>query len=400
MYRSPADRLKELSHLFKRKYHKEHWALRDISLEVKKGETVGVIGRNGSGKSTLLQVICGTLVPTEGEVQVNGRVSALLELGAGFSPEFTGRENVYMNGAILGLTYEEIDARFDDIAAFADIGDFIDQPVRTYSSGMYVRLAFAVAINVDPDILIVDEALAVGDMHFQTKCLRKFENFQEKGITIILVSNDMNSIKKNCHEVMLFDEGKIIDKGDPKEIVDVYNALIFEKIAADIKGEKTFSSKEIASQRVNRMSQRYGTGEAKIIDVTLLNSEGVHVGALSSGEEGIFRIKVCSNTPVKDIVIGITIRNRMGLDIYGVNTLWKKKIIEQINPNDVLVVDFRQRMTLIGGTYTINVAINENRVEGLTRLDWISDVISFDIIQDEEFLGFCNLDSDISVQFI
>src|SRR5439155_24116074 len=215
IYDRPPDRLKQsvlpkLQRLIRkppRQYYREFWALKDVSFEVKKGESVGIIGRNGSGKSTLLQLICGTLSPTSGSVETNGRVAALLELGAGFNPEFTGRENVYMNGAVLGLSQEEIDARFDDIAAFADIGDFIDQPVKTYSSGMYVRLAFAVSINVDPKILVVDEALAVGDELFQRKCYSRIENIKDSGATILLVTHSATPVAQMCAQALLLDRG-------------------------------------------------------------------------------------------------------------------------------------------------------------------------------------------------
>ena len=214
LYDSHADRVKETFHPFRKKYYRTFNALTDVSFEVTRGETLGIIGRNGSGKSTLLQIICGTLQPTSGSIEVIGRVSALLELGAGFNPEFTGRQNLYINGAILGLKHEEIELRFDDIAAFAGIGDFIDQPVKTYSSGMYVRLAFAIAISVDPDILVVDEALAVGDIYYQHKCMHRMKELMQKGTTIVFVSHDMGSIKSLCKRAILLDNGLISKKGE------------------------------------------------------------------------------------------------------------------------------------------------------------------------------------------
>jgi len=225
MYLSPAKRLVDILCPFGRKNRPELWALKDVSFTVKHGETVGVIGRNGSGKSTLLQVLCGILRPTAGEVAVNGRVSALLELGAGFHPEFSGRENVYMNGAIMGLSRKEVDFRFQEIADFAEIGSFIEQPVRTYSSGMFVRLAFACAVNIAPDILIVDEALAVGDAHFQQKCKRKIMEFRENGGSMLLVSHDMESVKALCDSAILLDKGAVVESGDPARVVDRYQAI-------------------------------------------------------------------------------------------------------------------------------------------------------------------------------
>ena len=225
MYTSPAKRLTEILFPFGRKNGREVWALKDISFTVTRGQTVGIIGRNGSGKSTLLQILCGILRPTTGEVAVNGRISALLELGAGFHPEFTGKDNVYMNGALMGLSHKEMDMHFQQIADFAEIGDFIEQPVRTYSSGMFVRLAFACAVNIVPDILIVDEALGVGDAYFQQKCERKIREFRENGGSMLLVSHQMASVKALCDSAILLDKGVIIESGDPAQVVDRYQAI-------------------------------------------------------------------------------------------------------------------------------------------------------------------------------
>ena len=226
LYDKPVDRLKESLGLTKQKKYREHYALRDVSFQVKRGETVGIIGTNGSGKSTILKIITGVLNPTQGEVQVNGRISALLELGAGFNMEYSGLENVYLNGTMIGFTREEIDKKLDDILAFADIGDFIHQPVKTYSSGMFVRLAFAVAINIEPEILIVDEALSVGDVFFQAKCYKKFEDFKKMGKTILFVSHDLGSISKYCDRVVLLDKGVKRQEGNPKEIVNLYKKVL------------------------------------------------------------------------------------------------------------------------------------------------------------------------------
>lgn len=227
LFNSPEERFKEALHPFKKKYHKEFWALKDVNFDVPKGATVGIIGRNGSGKSTLLQIICGVLKPTSGEVIVNGRVSALLELGAGFNPDLTGRQNVILNGIVQGFSKEEMDARIPQIQEFADIGEFFDQPVKIYSSGMFVRLAFAAAINVDPDILIVDEALAVGDAKFQHKCYNKFLEFQKKGKTILFVSHSTDAIVRHCNHAVLLDGGKVVERGEPKTVVNCYLDLLF-----------------------------------------------------------------------------------------------------------------------------------------------------------------------------
>ncbi|MBR3103344.1 MAG: ABC transporter ATP-binding protein, partial [Lachnospiraceae bacterium] len=225
LYDRNRDRLREALHLTRTPRHKEHHALYDVSFEIKTGETVGIIGTNGSGKSTILKIITGVLNATSGEVNVNGRISALLELGAGFNPEYTGLENIYLNGTMIGFSEEEIDAKLDDILAFADIGDFVHQPVKTYSSGMFVRLAFALAINIEPEILIVDEALSVGDVFFQSKCYHKFEEFKEQGKTILFVSHDMSSIAKYCDRVILLEKGKKLGEGAPKKMLDIYKQV-------------------------------------------------------------------------------------------------------------------------------------------------------------------------------
>ena len=232
IYDKPHQRLLQMIHRGHRQYYREFWALKDVSFTVKRGETLGIIGRNGSGKSTLLQLICGTLTPTSGTIKTNGRIAALLELGAGFNPEFTGRENVYMNASILGLSHEEIDARFDDIATFADIGDFIEQPVKSYSSGMYVRLAFAVIAHVDADILVIDEALAVGDAFFTQKCMRFLRNFMETG-TVLFVSHDTGAVINLCDHAILLEKGAIKQQGSPKEVAQLYLANLYEAQQGD-----------------------------------------------------------------------------------------------------------------------------------------------------------------------
>ena len=227
LYNRPSDRLREA--LGMRVKVQEHYALNDVNFEVRRGETVGIIGTNGSGKSTVLKIITGVVSPTKGQVTVDGRISALLELGAGFNMEYSGLENVYLNGTMIGFTKEEIDSKLEDILTFADIGDFIYQPVKSYSSGMFVRLAFAVAINIDPDILIVDEALSVGDVFFQAKCYRKFEDFKRQGKTIVFVSHDLNSISRYCDRVILLNKGNILDEGEPKKIVDLYKQILVQR---------------------------------------------------------------------------------------------------------------------------------------------------------------------------
>ena len=282
LYDRASDRFREALGLTKTVRHRDHYALRDVSFQVKKGETVGIIGTNGSGKSTILKIITGVLTPTEGEVQIQGRISALLELGAGFNMDYTGIENVYLNGMMIGFTKEEIDERLQDILDFADIGDFVYQPVRTYSSGMFVRLAFAVAINIDPEILIVDEALSVGDVFFQTKCYKKFEDFKALGKTIVFVSHDLSSVSKYCDRVVLLNQGVKLAEGRPKEMVSMYKRVLVGQLnsqgpgkEADPEGETGEKDKKPVRWR-DRMNcnpnvDEYGSGKAEIIDFAILD---------------------------------------------------------------------------------------------------------------------------------
>ena len=262
LYDKPSDRFKEAMGLTKKKLYREHYALRDVSFHVRRGESIGIIGTNGSGKSTMLKIITGVLNPTEGQVNVNGRISALLELGAGFNGEYSGIENVYLNGTMNGFSREEIDARMDDILRFADIGEFVNQPVKTYSSGMFVRLAFAVAINIEPEILIVDEALSVGDVFFQAKCFRKFEEFREMGKTLLMVSHDLSSISKYSDKVILLNQGTMVDEGEPKYIVDLYKRFLVhqEGNPEEEKKQKEEAQKEMLAQYDPFGTQQQGDG--------------------------------------------------------------------------------------------------------------------------------------------
>ena len=301
LYDKPIDRLKESLGLTKKKKYREHYALRDVSFEVRRGETVGIIGTNGSGKSTVLKIITGVLTPTAGEVKVNGRISALLELGAGFNMEYSGLENVYLNGTMIGFSKEEIDAKLDDILSFADIGDFIYQPVKTYSSGMFVRLAFAVAINIDPEILIVDEALSVGDVFFQAKCYRKFEEFKKQGKTILFVSHDLSSISKYCDRVVLLNQGVKRAEGTAKEMVDLYKKLL---VGLDGEEEEIQTEEEVTE--TGRMTDQtwdrpfalnpqvldYGNKDGEIVDFTICDENGLPTNTIEKGTEFTIRMRI------------------------------------------------------------------------------------------------------------
>ena len=351
IYKTPRDRLKQfvlprLRRMVKRpprRYHEEFWALKDISFEIMRGETVGIIGRNGAGKSTLLQIICGTLTPSSGTVEINGRVAALLELGSGFNPDFTGRENVYMNAALLGLDKHEIDARFGDIAAFADIGNFIEQPLKTYSSGMYVRLAFAVIAHVDAEILVIDEALAVGDAFFVQKCMRFLRRFMESG-TIVFVSHDIGAVTNLCRTALWLEKGRLMDKGLPKDIVAKYLAACYEASqgkSADIKGitqappdhkkeppldmrlkfiNTTPYRNDIELFAFNPNSPQFGKGNAVVTQVQMLDQNGRVLSWVVGGETVTMVIQCKANEDLHGPIVGFQVKDRLGQIIFADNT--------------------------------------------------------------------------------
>ncbi|MBR5406151.1 MAG: ABC transporter ATP-binding protein, partial [Lachnospiraceae bacterium] len=320
LYDRNRDRLKEALHLSKNINYREHYALNDVDLEVKTGETVGIIGTNGSGKSTILKIITGVLSPTAGEVKINGRISALLELGAGFNMEFTGLENIYLNGTMIGFSEEEIDAKLKDILDFADIGDFVNQKVKTYSSGMFVRLAFAVAINIDPEILIVDEALSVGDVFFQNKCYRKFEEFKKQGKTILFVSHDLSSVSKYCDRVVLLEKGKKIGEGEPKEIIDMYKKVLVGQL--DLKADTGKSAVEGGDKwkdhmQLNPNKDEYGSGLAEFEDFCAYDDSGEITNTIIKGEEFTVKVKVRFFEEIQDPIIAVSFKNRQGTEITG-----------------------------------------------------------------------------------
>lgn len=353
-----------------KQYFREFWALKDVSFEVKKGETVGIIGRNGSGKSTLLQMICGTLNPTSGGIQSNGRIAALLELGSGFNPEFTGRENVYMNASVLGLRNEEIDARFDDIVAFAEIGDFIEQPVRTYSSGMMVRLAFAAAINVDPQILVVDEALSVGDELFQRKCFARIETIKNNGATILFVSHSASTINQLCDKAILIDNGELLLRGTPRSITKKYHQLLFAKteneneVIASIKESKLDSAQFISSNELivehagdyiegleviePLMYPKHG---GEIVSFELQDTNGTKVNLVSSGFNGLVKLVVRFDAPFQDVVFGFHLKSISGLEVAGLSYPPPKEPLIAVEPGDTMEVFWKVDLPLATGTY-------------------------------------------------
>jgi lipopolysaccharide transport system ATP-binding protein len=418
IYDRPQDRLKHmLLWRFGRHYGREFWALRNVSFEVRRGETVGIIGRNGSGKSTLLQIIAGTLAPTEGEVQVKGRVATLLELGSGFNPEFTGRENVYLNGAILGLSREEIDARFDDIAAFADIGEFIDQPVKFYSSGMVVRLAFAVQAHVSPDILIVDEVLAVGDIAFQRKCFASVRRFQNKGGTLLLVAHDTQTIVQNCNRCLLLSNGLIVADGPSKSITDVYQKMMYSNVddlgglidsKALLEKDNDFDYQEhfihrhvvvspqslFDPQLLDIQEMSYGNGDAEIFDVTMLDENGRCVNVLVMGDKYDFRYKVRFIRDSFCISFGMMLKTLSGVDVSGISSDREGFSIDSIRSGSVVEVSFSLRMNVVPAVYFLNAGVT-GFVDGKqTYLHRRVDVAMIRVIpkDDRQYYGIASLE--------
>ncbi len=389
LFNSPQERLLEALHPFNKKYHKEFWALKDINFEVKKGATFGIIGRNGAGKSTLLQIICSILRPTSGTVAVKGRVSALLALGAGFNPEFTGRQNVLMNGALMGFSGEEMKKRLPEIEAFADIGEFIDQPMKIYSSGMSLRLAFAAAINVDPDILVIDEALAVGDAKFQHKCYSNFLEFQKAGKTIIFVTHDTNAIVKHCNRAILLEKGTIIKDAKPDEVVNCYIDLLERKDnaklqftelmakTADKNIEISFSDKinpklesffknnslkDNCSTRnsYNKNECRQGNRSAEIIDYLIVNSDRYDSVMIDCGESIDLYLKVKFYKAVKKPVTGFSLKTVDGITILGFNSTYINLPIHSAAEGEIIVFKFSIKMNLQPGDYFFDLGIAED----------------------------------------
>ncbi|MCR5222316.1 MAG: ABC transporter ATP-binding protein [Lachnospiraceae bacterium] len=402
LYDRNRDRLKEALHLGKNIHFREHYALNDVSMEVHAGETVGIIGTNGSGKSTILKIITGVLNPSAGEVTINGRISALLELGAGFNMEFTGIENIYLNGTMIGFSEEEIDAKLNDILEFADIGDFVYQKVKTYSSGMFVRLAFAVAINIDPEILIVDEALSVGDVFFQNKCYRKFEEFKKQGKTILFVSHDLGSISKYCDRVVLLEQGKKIGEGAPKEIIDMYKKVLvgqLEMQADTAKSQKISGGKKWKDlMQLNPDHDEYGSGLAEFEDYCAYDESGTITNAILKGEPFTVKLKVRFFESIQDPIIAVSIKNMQGTEITGTNTMFEKITTGKTKPGDVMIATFTQDMNLQGGEYLISLGCVGYKDGSFTVYHRLYDVFNLTVISDKNTTGFYDMNSIVTVR--
>jgi lipopolysaccharide transport system ATP-binding protein len=396
-YAHPVDRLKEI--IFPRRGRaKDFWALNDIQLEIPRGQTLGIIGQNGSGKSTLLQIIAGTLTPTKGSVQVNGRISALLELGSGFNPEFTGRQNVFFNGRLLGLSQSELLAKFDDIVKFADIGDFLDQPVKTYSSGMFVRLAFAVAVNVEPEILIVDEALAVGDILFQRKCFSKIEEMASRGATILFVSHDLNSILNLCDRAIVIDRHAIICDDKPHPAVLTYSTLMAQREAASEEFQnRKFRHETRPSQSGQQVGEsRIGIGGAELIDVELIDSQGRSVQTVKCGERTIVRSTIEFHEDIASPISGFKIKTLNGIAVVGNSTYGTPQSLPPVTAGTIMTLEFAWNCYLAPGNYTVTVGVSEIREDKkIVALDRRRDILPLTVIGSHSSYGLLALPVDI-----
>lgn len=407
LYDKPMDRMVEALGLTKKKKYREHFALSEVSFQVKKGECVGIIGTNGSGKSTILKIITGVLNPTGGTLTVNGRIQALLELGAGFNMEYTGIENIYLNGTMNGFTEQEIESRMQDILDFADIGDYVKQPVKTYSSGMFVRLAFSVAINIDPEILIVDEALSVGDVFFQAKCYHKFEEFKKMGKTIIFVSHDLSSVSKYCDRVVLLNQGVKLGEGSPKEMIDDYKrVLVGQYELPESKSESSLLNdeqiqvavqKKAAKQDTSKLLE-YGTKEAVIEQFYMTDDRGTESKSIIKGSEFTIHMKVRFMADLPAPIFAFSIKTVKGTEITGTNTMFEKTFLESVKAGAVKDITFTQKMSLQGGEYLLSFGVTGYDGNDFQVYHRLYDALDLTVISDKNTVGFYDMDSKVTVK--
>ncbi|MDO5408149.1 MAG: ABC transporter ATP-binding protein [Eubacteriales bacterium] len=445
LYDKPIDRLKESLSVTHKNYHRDFFALSDISFDVKKGETVGIIGTNGSGKSTILKIITGVLTPTTGTVKVAGVISALLELGAGFNMDYTGIENVYMNGTMMGFSKKEMDAKLQDILDFADIGDFVYQPVKTYSSGMFVRLAFALAINVEPEILIVDEALSVGDVFFQSKCYRRMEEIRKNGTTILMVTHDMGSVIKYCDRVVLLNKGHFVADGKPGKMVDLYKKILANQMddlelelhemndfsggmdgeagngaagkagagseaagedGSRAKGREAGSGIRPGDQKsgIDRMMDKltinpnrteYGNGKAEIYDLGMLDERGNVTNLLLKGEYFTIKERIRFHADIQAPIFTYTIKDKKGADLSGTNTMFEGADVKPVHDGDEYEVCFRQKMTLQGGEYLLSMSCTGFEQGEHTVYHRLYDVANITVISNKNTVGVYDMESQV-----
>ncbi len=407
IYDSPSDRLKELFSFGRRSFHRDFWALRDVNFDVEQGSTFGILGENGSGKSTLLQLVAGILHPTSGRLDVHGRVSALLELGSGFNPEFSGRDNVFLNASILGLSPREIERCYADILDFAEIGDFIHRPVKTYSSGMVVRLAFAVAIHVHPDILLVDEALAVGDIYFRQRCMRKIHELHRSGVTIAYVTHSVADVKSIATRALWLDDGRVADLGDPDRVVSRYLAAMINKDVDYVKHHRAGPAARPAVagdeaeivDKIPNVDYRYGTGRARIVGIAVLNPRGEELVLLPPGEQVVVRISARAEDDVPEPMIGFMLRNHLGVDFSGTNTALEDTPLPALRAGELLTVDFNLTLpALYPGHFSFSPAIANGTLEAYEMCDWIDNALTLQMEKRTEMYGYFRMPCTVTVR--
>lgn len=405
LYDKPSLRVKEALSIRGKKYHKKFQALKDISFQVEKGEMLGIIGKNGAGKSTLLKIITGVLTPTSGQIKINGKISALLELGAGFNPEYTGVENIYLNGTMIGFTREEMDEKIEDILTFADIGEFVYQPVKTYSSGMFARLAFAVAINVDPDILIVDEALSVGDVFFQAKCYKKLEDLKKAGKTILFVTHDMGSVIRYCNRAILINDGIIAAEGNPDEIVDLYKKVLVGQFGKEDEnqGEKEVRVLEEGKpwksyMLINPNSQVYGDQRAEIIDFGIFDENEEINNTVRKMKEFSIKMKVRFYEMIENPIFAFSIKDTKGTEITGTNTIIEQTDTGIIQAGEEIVITFKQVMRIQGGQYLLHLGCTGYEGDNLVVYNRLYDICCITVISEKTTVGYFDLDTTVEYQ--
>ena len=439
LYDRPIDRLLESISIRKKSYHKDFFALQNISFTVNKGEAVGIIGTNGSGKSTMLKIITGVLSPTNGSVETRGTVCALLELGAGFNQDYTGIENIYMNGTMMGISKEEMDKKLPEILAFADIGDFVHQPVKSYSSGMFVRLAFALYISIDPEILIVDEALSVGDVFFQAKCYHRMDELKKKGTTILMVTHDLGSVMKYCDRVILFNKGEKVGEGLPGQMVDQYKKILAGKDPAaekfvdeqDFLGEgiKALSDSNLSDSNlsdsdlsdskgsapskqenekpqqlmkdemsINPSAQLYGNGKAEIIDFGIFDKDGKLSNILIKGESFIIRERIRFHDEIAAPIFTFTIKDKRGMDLSGTNTLFEGENIPAVKAGDEYICSFTQKMNLQGGEYLLSISCTGFEGGEHIVYDRKYDITSITVLSNKNTVGIYDMESEVALE--
>ena len=408
VYARPVDRLRELLTFNQLRYHTDFWALRDIGFHIERGETFCVIGENGAGKSTLLQILAGILAPSSGTVNVKGKVAALLELGSGFNPEFTGRDNVYLNAAILGLSRKETDARFGSIAAFAEIGDFLEQPVKTYSSGMTVRLAFSVAIHVDPELLLVDEALAVGDIYFRQRCMRKVHELRQRGVTIVFVSHSMGDVKAIGDRALWLEHGRMRDLGPTDQVVTRYLAAMAEKDTAYLELESpsaappaaaiSATAPEVVTSLPN-IDHRHGDARAEIIGIAVYDQYGQPLPLLEPDSRIVIRISARAIAPIAHPNIGFMLRNHLGIDFAGSNTLREGHELPPMAAGDIVTADFHLDLpTLYPSHFSFSPAIADGNLIHYKMCDWVDNALTLQMSQpDGQVYGYLHLPCRVEV---